>query len=115
MGVRYLAKPRYKSIDDRYPDPCIRCNRASYDKGCMCDRWKTRYLYRQKAINGFAKKYQIKPTHGPEKNPCERCSINDHCHEICKARVKWWDVQMEKLRKELDYGQCEKRIHPEEE
>ena len=108
MDVRDLAKPRYKSIDDRYPDPCVRCDRKRCDHGGICDRWKTRYFYRQKAINDFAKKYQIQPTkNGPEKNPCERCNINEKCHEICKARAMWWDVQMEKLRKEMGYEQHE--------
>lgn len=103
MGVRNLAKPRYKSVDEWYPDPCVRCD----SEGCgskMCNSWKTRYLYRQKAINGYAKKHQAQLT--KNENPCERCGINDSCHWICNARARWWDIQMEKLRKELGYGQC---------
>ena len=116
MNVRDLAKPRYKSIDARYPDPCVRCDRKNCPREGMCDRWKTRYLYRQKAINDFAKKYQIQPTDNePKVNPCERCSVHDNCHHICQARAKWWDIQMEKLRKELGYGKCEERSHSEEE
>ena len=102
MNVRDLAKPRYKSIDARYPDPCVRCD--SKDCGSkMCNTWKTRYLYRQKAINGYAKKYQAQLT--KNENPCERCGINESCIHICKARAEWWDIQMEELRKEFDYGQ----------
>ena len=106
MDVRDLAKPRYKSIDDKYPSPCISCDRKYCDTDGMCNRWKTRYFYRQKAINGFAKKHQIKPvTNSTEKNPCDLCSASDYCHSICPARAKWWDIQMEKLRKEIGDGQ----------
>ena len=28
MDVRELAKPRYKSIDDKYPSPCINCDKC---------------------------------------------------------------------------------------
>lgn len=107
MDARDLVKTGCKSVDEKYPSPCISCERKRCDKEGMCRLWRTRYLYRQKAINGFARKYQIQPTqNGPEKDPCERCGINDSCHWICNARARWWDIQMEKLRKELGYGQC---------
>ena len=38
-----------------YPSPCERCARDEY--GCPgCDAWRTRYLYRQKQINAYARK-----------------------------------------------------------
>jgi len=37
----------------------------------------------------------------PTSHPCETCSRNHYCVEICKTRAKWWDVQMEKIRKGL--------------
>ena len=40
-----------------YPNPCDKC--ALNDKGCnykKCNAWLTRYLYRQKQINAYAKK-----------------------------------------------------------
>ena len=40
-----------------YPSPCIGCKRENdchhYQK---CQKWRTRYLYRQKQINAYAKK-----------------------------------------------------------
>ena len=34
-------------------------------------------------------------------HPCENCGIRETCEKPCGARLSWWDVQMEKLRKEL--------------
>lgn len=104
MELRDYAKPRYKSIDDRYPDPCEGCDRKHCDSRGMCRLWKTRFHYRQKAINGFAKKYLIQPIKtDPDEDPCEGCNINYYCDKICLARAKWWDVQMKKLKKELKF------------
>lgn len=40
-----------------YPDPCKGCKRENscnyYQK---CQKWRTRYLYRQKQINAYAKR-----------------------------------------------------------
>ena len=40
-----------------YPSPCETCK---HDNDCnrwyKCERWKTRYLYRQEQINAYAKK-----------------------------------------------------------
>ena len=40
-----------------YPSPCIKC---AHNKNCtryrICQPWLTRYFYRQKQINAFAKK-----------------------------------------------------------
>ena len=37
-----------------YPSPCGRCTREHCrEKNCLA--WKTRYLYRQKQINAYAK------------------------------------------------------------
>lgn len=35
----------------------------------------------------------------PEKHPCPDCPSNKYCVHICTTRAKWWDVQMEKVRK----------------
>lgn len=37
----------------------------------------------------------------PAKDPCAACAHRGDCNEICWHRAKWWDVQMEKLRKVL--------------
>ena len=105
MDVRELAKPRYKSIDDKYPSPCINCDKKWCGKEGMCREWQTRYLYRQKAINGFARKHQIdSDTKETAENPCDKCSAKDYCTNVCPARARWWDVQMEKLKKEWKFG-----------
>ena len=43
---------------ESYPSPCDNC--PHNETGCRryrnCEKWKTRYLYRQKQINAYAKK-----------------------------------------------------------
>ena len=40
-----------------YPDPCKKCERKNNCTRYMsCDPWLTRYRYRQKQINAYAKK-----------------------------------------------------------
>lgn len=38
-------------------------------------------------------------TKDPKSNPCDTCKNKDHCSALCLARARWWDVQMEKIRK----------------
>ena len=85
-------------------NPCDNCKRAKYQTGGFvgCLAWRTRYLARQKLINGFAKKYGVAPPAGdglPTEDPCIACEQREFCDRICPARAKWWDVGMEKLRK----------------
>ena len=37
----------------------------------------------------------------PGKNPCDSCIHRPDCDHICWHRARWWDSQMEKLRKKL--------------
>ncbi len=87
-----------------YPDPCQGCGRMTKDS-CMyfrnCEQWLKRYRYRQKQINGFARKYLQPKENTLQKNPCESCSLNGFCDTICKARADWWDQKMIILRKVL--------------
>lgn len=40
-----------------YPDPCEKCDRRDNCNGYKtCNAWRTRYFYRKKKINGYAKK-----------------------------------------------------------
>lgn len=107
MEVKAQKKPGSRAIDDWYPSPCNECHDEScVNSGRVCNRWKTRYFYRQNAINGYARKYLSKSAEPDDmKDPCEGCSSNDNCDTICQARAKWWDARMEKLRKEVGYGQ----------
>ena len=34
-------------------------------------------------------------------HPCEHCPRAHYCADICTLRIKWWDVQMEKIREVL--------------
>ena len=46
----------YVQIKPRpYPNPCDTCTRKQC-QGTNCTEWRTRYLYRQKQINAYAKK-----------------------------------------------------------
>lgn len=86
-----------------YPNPCHSCEKQH----CLfmkCDPWRIRYLYRQKQINAYARKHDIKPT-SPERpvliNPCKRCPNANVCHDICKARAEYWDACLEGTRKRV--------------
>ena len=43
-----------------YPDPCLTCEKNNACDSCgryrHCEKWKTRYRYRQRQINAYAKK-----------------------------------------------------------
>lgn len=48
--------PTFVQIKPRpYPSPCETCT-ANYCRGTDCEKWRIRYLYRQKQINAYAKK-----------------------------------------------------------
>lgn len=95
----------------KYPNPCDTCIRCVNLRGC--DRWLTRYRYRQKQINAFAEQLMRPKTkidnskfryehpdvvrrylkHGP----CEQCKVKDLCDTPCAAYWNWWDAKMEWL------------------
>ena len=99
-----------------YPSPCERCDRDEY--GCHgCDKWRIRYLYRQKQINAYARKIcQPQPVEvkafryahpGEYRNylrhsPCEGCKANKICNAPCAAYLQWWDARMGWVRRK--YG-----------
>lgn len=40
-----------------YPNPCDNCEQSEDCRQYRrCQKWRTRYLYKQKQINGYAKK-----------------------------------------------------------
>lgn len=86
-----------------YPDPCAGCAREQC-RAKNCIKWKTRYLYRQKQINAYAKHYGIvpgSPDYVEGQNPCDVCLRNDVCANICQARADYWDERMALVRKGL--------------
>ena len=86
-----------------YPNPCDTCSRP-YRCSSKCQAWTTRYLYRQKQINAYARVNGIVPG-APEYtagvNPCDNCARAEDCSAICKARAKYWDERMALVRKGL--------------
>ena len=99
-----------------YPDPCVGCTQRCNSGGIGCEKWRIRYLYRQKQINSYARKMlqpevvmidtfcYLHPTelrHRLQRSPCEGCKLNNICDYPCDARLKWWDVQMGEIRRKL--------------
>lgn len=99
-----------------YPSPCEKCAKCTTPNGCSA--WRTRYRYRQKQINAYARKI----TPGPdcdadrlwlydrdkylrwlEHGPCRWCQAADHCDTPCPAYWQWWDARMDHFRRML-YG-----------
>ena len=98
-----------------YPHPCDTCEEAATCvRGNGCDKWRIRYLYRQKQINAHARARTTKSlatqkafayehpdlvrryiTHGP----CEKCKAAKVCDTPCPAYLRWWDARMEIARK----------------
>lgn len=67
-----------------YPDPCKKCERKNNcTKYMYCNSWKTRYIYRQKQINAYAKKvlpgysntqHEKKTVEEKDQSPCKSCT-----------------------------------------
>ena len=66
-----------------YPDPCVKCKKKDNCTRYMsCHKWLTRYRYRQKQINGYAKKVlpDYEERRGKidalkkQQNPCKTCT-----------------------------------------
>lgn len=49
----------------------------------------------------FANTYQN--TRPPTSDPCEKCPKAEDCDQICIQRARWWDAQMEKIRRKLEH------------
>lgn len=104
-----------------YPDPCIACKRVgqkcTYQK---CTAWKTRYIYRQKQINAFARRpVRLAAVDGrrvfryehPDiireylaHGPCRHCKAAEVCGTPCPAYWSWWDARMEWMRGLIQKG-----------
>ena len=101
-----------------YPSPCDSCTKEKCPGGGIgCDKWRARYVIRQKQINAYARKVcQPRPVvvkafqyARPEENldylrhsPCEGCNVNKICDPPCAAYLQWWDERMGWVRR--NYG-----------
>ena len=101
---------------EKYPSPCDTCQKN--EAGCLgvkCQRWITRYRYRQKQINAVAmrmarpnksKKYFCY-SHPDEvreflqKGPCVDCKAESVCSVPCAYYWQWWDARMAVARKKV--------------
>ena len=98
-----------------YPSPCLKCyKKGNCPSGCI--DWKIRYLYRQKAINLYAKKICRPPQPDKTKfhyfhpdeleqylrtHPCEKCVIEKLCDTPCGVYLQWYDARMARARGRL--------------
>lgn len=98
-----------------YPSPCDGCQRpCNYT---TCPDWLIRYRYRQKQINGYAKKLgQLVKTKKREKfvyrhpdeakrylktSPCDNCNAKDVCDTPCSAYLTWYNARVALARKRV--------------
>ena len=98
-----------------YPSPCVGCDRPCTHTKCI--DWLIRYRYRQKQINGYAKKVgQFVKTKKREKflyrhpdeakrylktSPCDGCRATDTCDTPCGPYLVWYDAQVALARKRV--------------
>ena len=83
-----------------YTSPCETCEEKNCSK--FCPEWFMNYMERQERINAYAKANGIvpgEPVYQEGKNPCAVCPRDERCTAICKARAKYWDFLMAKLRR----------------
>jgi hypothetical protein len=96
-----------------YPNPCDTCKSAeTCVKGFGCTAWLTRYRYRQKQINAYArqKKYEYLGTRFVYQHPndtrallrrwpCENFDMKEDCDTPCTQYLTWYDARMTVARK----------------
>ena len=96
-----------------YPNPCDTCKEAeTCTKGTGCSAWLTRYRYRQKQINAYARKkkaaYLKKHfvyNHPDEtrrylqNRPCDRCMQQYKCNVPCAVYLSWYNARLDYARK----------------
>lgn len=100
-----------------YPNPCDTCVEAeTCVRGNGCEKWRIRYLYRQKQINAHANAQAsriptVQKTFAYEHpdlireyiayGPCKGCRAEAVCDTPCLAYLRWWDARMEIARKKV--------------
>lgn len=86
-------------------EPCHECQRFSswFAKAwAAINRFAWRAMDFQGSLDHF--KYEL-PHEQPvmDKNPCLDCICRGWCDTPCRKRLKWWDIKMAELRKQLHY------------
>lgn len=106
-------------MSKRKETPCNECS----EPVCMnilCEPYQRWFCRAWKRINQFAWRQMDKLgrmprfcyVHPAERcdpvvSPCEKCMCKDWCEKPCSLRLKWWDIQMAKLRHALGYRGCD--------
>lgn len=78
-----------------YPDPCLKCprNKGYCNMYKDCQEWRTRYLYRQKQINAYAKKvlpdYYKKLAEQQEKFSCMNMDEHGFCRKYSRYDIEY--------------------------
>ena len=77
---------------------------SGYTEGAMLKKHNENEVHGPENSYWFVKEEKEKETRKPDvptEHPCLKCPNGDVCYLVCNARKMWWDVQMEKLKKEL--------------
>ena len=102
-----------------YPNPCENCKKAdTCNKGYGCTAWRTRYRYRQKQINAYAKqkknayfatRFVYQHPNDTKRYlsqwPCEHCENEKDCDVPCTQYLNWYNTRMMLARKKV--GICD--------
>ena len=92
-----------------YPSPCDSCTAPEANcAGKDCERWRIRYLYRQKQINAYA--WRLMDQIPPERDvfvyesqsivekylrngPCADCMCREWCKQPCSRKKAWMEAR----------------------
>ncbi len=81
-------------------------------QGKSCPDWQEDFLRRWDAVNRFAweqidrqgrvdsGKFTYELPH-MRRSPCVDCSLQGWCTRACSKRLRWWDEEMNRLRRKL--------------
>lgn len=117
--MRFTKSERRENYlgNNSYSSPCEKCGKkCSYPQ---CTEWTIRYRYRQKLINGFAKRYgsmgkpmkkkresfvylhPIEIERYLKQSPCSKCPGEKGCDTPCGAYLAWYNARNTFARKKL--------------
>ena len=99
--------------------PCEGCWEICCE-GKACPRWQVWFLEAWEAVNRYGwqavdqqgrqepEKFQYELPH-MIRSPCMDCPLEAWCDRPCSKRLKWWDKQVERIRKKrrTQNAECE--------
>lgn len=107
-------------IVERYKAPPCRNCQATFCDGIQCEAHQKWFVDAWERIH--QRVWQVMDDSGREehfryylpheraimdKSPCTNCPCSSWCEYACSRRLKWWDIQMAKLRHALGYRGCD--------